>query len=272
MKKRLMSILISAMMILTSLAPITASAEETVNIFEAYTFEEFLALSEEEICSISPYIQSAYEESKERNEFLMQYNPSFCRYTVMIYPEECNQFILEWNDNWTDCIMDYNALLAALKLPEEFFAGERDIVPTSDVIVLFDENGESNTYYTGYDLYADKNALAAYPYDESEIVAKIFVWLFINPIVVFSEHDEYCGEEITKPSDEPVILYGDINMDSKIGILDIIALNKYLCQIITLNKTQILAADFNCDENTNIADIIALMCYIVGKDDVTVNI
>ena len=60
MKKRLMSILISAIMILTSLVPITSSAEETVNIFETYTFEEFLSLSEEEICAISDDIAKEY--------------------------------------------------------------------------------------------------------------------------------------------------------------------------------------------------------------------
>ena len=195
MKKRLMSILISAIMILTSIVPITASAEETVNIFETYTFEEFLALSEEEICNISPYIRLTYEETKEESDFIIQTNQSYCRFSIIVSPETCDRFILEWNDNWIDCTTDYNALLATLKLPEKFFPGYLDIVPIDSVVTIFDENGDSNTYYTGYKLYVDKGSFDMYALEESEIAAKIHVWLLLNPIIITADHYELNAEE-----------------------------------------------------------------------------
>ncbi|MBQ8724659.1 MAG: hypothetical protein IJY74_03175 [Oscillospiraceae bacterium] len=76
MRKKLFSVFISVIMLLTSLVSITASAEETVNILETYTFEEFLALSEEEICAISDDAAEAYayyekNSSGAENGFLL---------------------------------------------------------------------------------------------------------------------------------------------------------------------------------------------------------
>lgn len=62
MRKNIFSVFISVIMLLTSLVSITASAEESSNILETYTFEEFMELSEEEICAISDEITEEYNK------------------------------------------------------------------------------------------------------------------------------------------------------------------------------------------------------------------
>lgn len=69
MKKKLFSVLISFIMLLTSLVSVTTSAEETINILETYKFEEFLALSEEEMCAISDEVAEAYAHYEQFSSY-----------------------------------------------------------------------------------------------------------------------------------------------------------------------------------------------------------
>ncbi len=76
---------------------------------------------------------------------------------------------------------------------------------------------------------------------------------------------EYGLGELLTP-DEAVIT-GDVNMDGKVSVLDIIMLSKYDSQIITLNESQLQAADCNADGAINSADLTALMSYLVGLSE-----
>ncbi len=68
MKKKIMSIITAAGMLLTLAVPMTAHAEESASIWETYTFEEFLALSEEEVCAISEETADTYTSYKDLGE------------------------------------------------------------------------------------------------------------------------------------------------------------------------------------------------------------
>lgn len=59
--------------------------------------------------------------------------------------------------------------------------------------------------------------------------------------------------------------YGDVNLDDKISVLDVIYLNKYLADIIQLNSSQIANADCVNDTQINSSDATTLIKYTVGK-------
>ncbi|MGN0593356.1 MAG: cellulase family glycosylhydrolase [Ruminococcus sp.] len=63
------------------------------------------------------------------------------------------------------------------------------------------------------------------------------------------------------------VTVGDVNMDGKISLKDIILLNKYVAKMVTLNDSQLKAAECTSDGNVNADDVIALMKYIVNLVD-----
>lgn len=56
---------------------------------------------------------------------------------------------------------------------------------------------------------------------------------------------------------------GDVNIDGRLGIQDIIALNKNIAELITFNDDQLMAADMNYDRCINSDDLNILMHRIV---------
>jgi hypothetical protein len=60
------------------------------------------------------------------------------------------------------------------------------------------------------------------------------------------------------------LLYGDVNLDGMVSLLDVITLNRYFANSIQLNETALLQAD--CDQNTrlNSVDATILLQYIVS--------
>lgn len=66
----------------------------------------------------------------------------------------------------------------------------------------------------------------------------------------------------SEPSD---VLYGDVNLDGKIGVIDAVYLNKYLASIITLNDKQIANSDCVKDGTINSSDSSTLLKYLVSK-------
>ncbi|MGN0631055.1 MAG: dockerin type I repeat-containing protein [Ruminococcus sp.] len=66
----------------------------------------------------------------------------------------------------------------------------------------------------------------------------------------------------TIPSD---VLYGDINLDGSISVIDVIYLNKYLAGIIQFNSDQLSSADCVNDNVINSSDATSLLKYTVGK-------
>lgn len=62
-------------------------------------------------------------------------------------------------------------------------------------------------------------------------------------------------------------LYGDINSDAKVSLIDIVHLNKHNAEMILLNEQQLRNADCNADGTVNSDDIISLMRFMVQLID-----
>ncbi len=78
--------------------------------------------------------------------------------------------------------------------------------------------------------------------------------------------DDIFGADIGDTTDDGIV-YGDINADSKIGIGDAIAINKYINESIVFNKSQIKAADLNEDGAVNVDDLNIMLQYLVDIID-----
>ena len=74
---------------------------------------------------------------------------------------------------------------------------------------------------------------------------------------------------ITTTSTAPIVKgkIGDINLDNKISLLDIITLNKSITGSVSLNSEQNANADCNGNGSVSADDLISLMKYIVQKVD-----
>ena len=73
----------------------------------------------------------------------------------------------------------------------------------------------------------------------------------------------------TTPSAVPSsILYGDINMDGKVALVDAVMLNKAVADVVTLDKQARANADCNADGEVNGNDSITLLRFLVQLIDV----
>ncbi len=70
----------------------------------------------------------------------------------------------------------------------------------------------------------------------------------------------------TDPDDKPTdeIVYGDVNEDGKVNVLDVIVLNKNLLGGGELTKQGAINADVDCDSSPSVADSLNILKYIVG--------
>ncbi len=74
--------------------------------------------------------------------------------------------------------------------------------------------------------------------------------------------------DILAALEAPEVFYGDINMDGKVSVLDIITISKANAQMISLDAAQTRAADCNGDGVVNADDLTALLYFIIEKIDV----
>lgn len=65
------------------------------------------------------------------------------------------------------------------------------------------------------------------------------------------------------PIDVPDVMYGDVNLDGTVSLVDLIYLNKALAGSVTLNEQQTLNADCCYDGKSNNADSTALLKYTI---------
>ena len=63
--KRTISMLISFIMLMVICVPFKSSALGSTDLYEKYTFEEFIKLSEDEVCAISDEIAEEYKQYKD---------------------------------------------------------------------------------------------------------------------------------------------------------------------------------------------------------------
>ena len=255
MKKRLMSILISAMIILTSLVPITASAEETVNIFETYTFEEFLALSEEEICAISDDIAKEYINRRDAAAEQLSYEPiKAIPGFVIIIPNEYMDVINEYYDIYGD--LEGDKYLCA-----EF--GLDFLTIDSYSFIPYHFNGEAafHALHCGIIMEDFEDT-----FSEEELAAKAAIWLSQNPDagdVYFS----YGASENTITD----IYSGDTDMNGTVDTSDATDVLAYYANIAAGLSTadytiaKQMAADIDGNGTIDITDATAILTYYAQK-------
>ena len=71
----------------------------------------------------------------------------------------------------------------------------------------------------------------------------------------------YIGE----PEDEfEVELYGDVNFDGTLNIMDVVLVVNYVLNLVTPTEEEVLTADMNQDGILNILDVIQLVSEILG--------
>ena len=71
----------------------------------------------------------------------------------------------------------------------------------------------------------------------------------------------YIGE----PEDEfEVELYGDVNLDGMLNVLDVVEIVGFVLNTVTPTEEQSLTADMNQDGIVNILDVISLVSQIIG--------
>lgn len=244
-KSKWFSMLLSAALLLTawtSWIPVTAAAEESADIYDTYTFEEFLALGEEGICGISDEMAQLYEKwSAETASF----HSSIVHY---IYVTTGSQYVTTSPDGSETA--DMEGVRTALSIPDEMRLSH---VSKTDA--------PAYRYYE-IQAYMDDAPYDAYTY--AYLVTATLVWLEANPAVESVKLEYYGTGGIWEPA--PVCT-GDANTDGKTSVLDVITISKYNAQQITLNEVQLLAADCNGDGTVNNEDVTALMRYLVELDD-----
>ena len=60
-------------------------------------------------------------------------------------------------------------------------------------------------------------------------------------------------------------LYGDVNFDDTINVLDVVAIVQFILGNTDFDSTQVCSSDLNSDSTTNILDIVALVQSILGR-------
>lgn len=262
MKKKILSILTTAVMLLTLAMPMTAHAEgeweypyaDNFGGYPSYTFEEFLVLPEDTVCARSETVADIYASYKELGEKEnadsgSEWNmPSFwLLLTDDMLTEIKDVYSTQGDLEGAQYVCD------VMGIPMEMM----DVMP-----------GFMDAYVGDTKLELMRLSIDASEYNgvisAEEITAKTVVWL--KQYTYVSEvHLEYAVGGLVLP-DEAVII-GDINVDGRISVLDIIMLSKYNSQIITLNESQLQAADCNADGTLDSNDLTSLMSYLVGLSE-----
>ncbi|MDD3242241.1 MAG: N-acetylmuramoyl-L-alanine amidase [Eubacteriales bacterium] len=67
----------------------------------------------------------------------------------------------------------------------------------------------------------------------------------------------------------PIVLYGDINGDGQIALLDLLMLQKHLLGTAALNGAYLRAADVNHDSRAALLDLLVIQKYLLGTGTIT---
>ncbi|MGN0591647.1 MAG: dockerin type I repeat-containing protein [Ruminococcus sp.] len=210
--------------------------EESADIYDTYTFEEFLDLSEEEVCAISEDVASAYDAGIAAAESIKNLKVNPCISFVTYEP---------YKNAETETV-DESRLFSDLKIPES----------------LIQCTGSTNGFTVFHVSMNREDTCTDAVY--ADMVAKAYVWIRENPNV---ELTTFCSLCLPVGPEPAPVCTGDANTDGKTSVLDVITISKYNAQQITLNEVQLLAADCNGDGTVNNEDVTALMRYLVELDD-----
>ena len=226
MRKKLFSVFISVVMLLTSLVSITTSAEETVNILETYTFEEFLALSAEEVCATSDEIAEEYNKRFTSCKSTLNGNVLPC---INVVTYDTYETITEQSD--------------ALCIPADFM----DISgsTTNFHITMKWNNHTDNTY--------------------ADFVAKTYVWLIANPKVELLTFCSICLLTEKTTTNENFLgdidQNGTIDITDATNALTIYARTAAGLSVENYTGQQRINADVNNDSIIDLSDAAAILMY-----------
>ena len=65
-----------------------------------------------------------------------------------------------------------------------------------------------------------------------------------------------------------IVVFGDIDGDGEIGIIDLARMKKYLLELVKFNAYESTAADVNRDNSISIIDLARLKKHILGIDQI----
>lgn len=256
--KRTISMLISFIMLMVICVPFKSSALGSTDLYEKYTFEEFIKLSEDEVCAISDEIAEEYKQYKDEvYERYSYYENKGYKLTVPVTHMEVTK---EFWDEIETYFNEHGALEGDEYTESRFFVPS-DVRYLNSSVNLYTilGNGDTIHYVILLDMLYNK---FVEDYDVYDISAKAAIWMGHNPNVLEFGFEYGCGDDI-----EPEVTYGDVNSDGNVSICDIIMLSKYNLHSVILNDYQLKSADCNADGEVNELDTHALMSFLVDLID-----
>lgn len=255
--KKTISMIISFIMLMAICVPFKSSAAGSTDLYDKYTFEEFIKLSEDEVCAISDEIAEEYKQYKDEvyEQYSYYENKGYKLTVPLTHMEVTKEF-------WDEI--------------ETYFNEHGDLEGNEYIADKFSVPGGIKYFNTGADYYTVKDGETIHyfillnvlynkfveDYDVYDMSAKAAIWLVHNPNVLEFGFEDFCMDE---PESE--VVYGDINSDGKVSICDIIMLSKYNVQGVILNDFQLKSADCNADGEVNEFDTQALMSFLVDLID-----
>lgn len=111
-------------------------------------------------------------------------------------------------------------------------------------------------YKTGWDATNDYSNQDLLDSEDPVITDKITV--YNNGVLVYGVEPDGTVPENTDPTDDVKQLKGDVNLDGKVTVADLTALNKYLVNLGKINSKAADNADYNSDKAVNVFDSTAL--------------
>ncbi len=237
--KKILSVILSAILML-NISVVNANAYPSADEEGAnepwFTFEELLAMSEEEIKAVSEDYAYSYLEATRLYEDILKNGPS-----VDYNGVECCRFeITYWDDS-----NDEEVALEKLGLPEEMIA-QFTYETKTRIIDL-----ELNTKQYGFGVLIAP--IAYKEYTLKELCVALHFTLYYNPIVEVAYGEKQPG---SVSSD---ILIGDCSMDGSFNISDaIIMLEIYACNAAGVTHSYVYPqnkyADIDLNNEVNIDD------------------
>lgn len=230
MKKKLFSVLISFIMLLTTLVSVTTSAEETINILETYTFEEFMALSEEEMCAISDEVAEAYAYYEQS----LSYEESTFILHVLIdesYKESDMAELFMYPDDM---------IRGEYGIGEAFIADGDEVTRVLDCVFNFER------YLTSSGNYYNVHLRTA-----------LVLWFSLNPVSLLCNIETDVLESKLGDIDQD----GTIDIDDATNALSIYARAAAGLSIESYTEQQRINADVNKDSIIDLSDANAILMY-----------
>ncbi|MBR4320358.1 MAG: dockerin type I repeat-containing protein, partial [Oscillospiraceae bacterium] len=147
---------------------------------------------------------------------------------------------------------------------------ENDSIPSLENLQI--EQAKWLYFCTWYDGEAGApQFISGAEYQNPETLKTLFDSDYCITLEELPENLYQSSGEDTKPTEKPTeketsekILYGDVDQNGEVDILDIITLNKNLLGKEEINETQQKAADVNLSGKPDIGDSTLILKFIVG--------